>query len=83
MTKTISPVSVWHNGQTVSATKLYLKCIDDDLDSQASYYWEIRSVTDVILGTGNLTMSGTDYTNRTGNTYTWNWAASQLSLTLT
>lgn len=83
MTKAISSVSVWHIGQTVSATKLYLKCVYDDIDTEANYYWEIRSSSDVALERGNLMMSGSDYTNRTGNTYTWNWAAGQLSLTLT
>lgn len=83
MTKAISPVSAWQNGQTVSATKLYLKCIDDDLDSSAKYYYEIRTTADLNVGDGNLTMSGADYTSRTDNDYTWDWAAAELGLTLT
>lgn len=83
MTKAISSVSTWYNGQTVSATKLFLKCIDDDLDDSANYYYEIRTSADVPVAVGNIEMSGTDYTSRTGNTYTWNWAASLLGLTLT
>jgi hypothetical protein len=83
MTKTISAVSTWNDGAAVSATKLFLKCIDDDLDSQAVYYYELRTSADVMVAQGNLTMSGSDYTSRTGNTYTWNWAAAELGLTLT
>lgn len=82
MTKAISPVTAWSSGQTVSATKLYLKCIDDDLDSTAKYYYEIRTSSDLPVSDGNLTMSGTDYTSRTDNDYTWEWAADQLGLTL-
>lgn len=83
MTRAISPVSTWYNGQTVSATKLFLKCIDDDLDTEAVYYFEIRTALDLNVGQGNLTMSGTDYTSRTDNDYTWEWAADELGLTLT
>ena len=82
MTKAISSVSTWHNGQTVSATKLYLKCIDDDLDDSARYYYEIMTSADVPVGVGNIEMNGTDYTSRTGNEYTWSWAAGILGLTL-
>ena len=83
MTRAISPVSAWNNGQTVSATKLYLKCINDDLDTEAVYYYEIQTSLGLPVGDGNLTMSGSDYTSRTDNDYTWDWAADELGLTLT
>jgi hypothetical protein len=83
MTKTISAVSTWKDGAAVTATKLFLKCIDDDLDSESVYYYELGTSADVKVADGNLTMSGSDYTSRTGNTYTWNWAAGELGLTLT
>ena len=83
MTKTISAVSTWKDGAAVTATKLFLKCIDDDLDVQSVYYYELRTSGDVKVADGNLTMSGSDYTSRTGNTYTWSWAAGELGLTLT
>ena len=82
MTKAISSVSTWHNGQTVSATKLFLKCIDDDLEDSARFYFEIMTSADEPVGAGNLEMDGSDYASRTGNTYTWNWAADKLGLTL-
>jgi len=83
MTKTISAVSTWKDGAAATATKLFLKCIDDDLDSESVYYYELRTSGDLKVADGNLTMSGSDYTSRTGNTYTWNWAAGELGLTLT
>ena len=83
MTKTISAVSTWNNGAAVSATKLYLKGINDDLDTEAVYYYEIQTSSGLPVGNGNLTMSGADYTARTDNDYTWGWAAAELALTLT
>jgi hypothetical protein len=83
MTRAISAVSTWKNGAAVSATKLFLKCINDDLDSSAKYYYEIQTSVGLPVADGNLTMTGSDYTSRTGNTYTWDWAADELGLTLT
>ena len=83
MTKTISAVSTWKDGAAATATKLFLKCINDDLDTESVYYYELRTSGDLKVADGNLTMSGSDYTSRTGNTYTWNWAAGELGLTLT
>ena len=83
MTKTISAVSTWNNGASVSATKLFLKCIDDNLDTEAVYYYELQTSSGLEVAKGTLYMSGSDYTSRTGNTYTWNWAAAELGLTLT
>lgn len=82
MTKNISAISTWSNGATVSATKFFLKCIDDDLDSSAIYYYELRTAAGVVVAAGNLTMTGTDYENKTGNSYIWSWAASILGLTI-
>jgi len=83
MTKIISAVSTWKDGAAATATKLFLKCIDDDLDTESVYYYELRTSADVKVADGNLIMSGSDYTSRTGNTYTWSWAADELGLTLT
>jgi hypothetical protein len=83
MTKAISAVSTWNNGAAVSATKFFLKCIDDNLNTEAVYYYEIRTAADVPVSDGNLTMTGSDYTSRTDNDYTWEWAADELGLTLT
>lgn len=83
MTRAISAVSTWNNGAAVSATKFFLKCIDDNLDTSAVYYYEIRTAADVPVADGNLTMTGSDYTSRTDNDYTWEWAADELGLTLT
>jgi hypothetical protein len=82
MTKNITPVAIWHNGQTVSAVAIRFYCIQDDLETQAIYYYELRSTTD-ILTAGNLTLTGTSYDDRDSNQYVIDWVASQLTLTYT
>lgn len=86
MINNISPVSIWKDGTTQSATKLLLRVIADDLYSQATFYYELRTDTDDIVTAGNLTLGGADYTtwntsaNATPAAFTW--AADQLNLTL-
>ena len=86
MINDISPVNIWKDGITQSATKLLLRVIADDLYSQAVFYYELRTTGDDIVTNGNLTLTGAAYT-------TWNtganatpeafiWAADQLNLTL-
>ena len=82
MTKNITPVAIWHNGQTVNAVALRFYCIQDDLETQAIYYYELRSTTDVLTA-GNLTLTGTPYDDRDSNQYVIDWVATQLTLTYT
>jgi hypothetical protein len=72
--KTISPVNIWLNGQSVTVTQLQLTCIFDDLTETAKFYYNLGGIA------GNLTMSGGSYTE--GNTDRWDWAAAQLNLTI-
>jgi hypothetical protein len=72
--KTISPVNIWLNGQSVTVTQLQLTCTFDDLTGIANFYYNLGGIE------GNLTMSGGSYTE--GNTSRWNWAASQLNITI-
>lgn len=86
MVNYILPVDIWKDGQTRSATKLLLRVIADDLYSQATFYYEMRTSDDDIITAGNLVLSGTDYTtwntsaNATPAAFTW--ATTQLNLTL-
>jgi hypothetical protein len=83
--KTITPVSAWHNGSIVSANKFLLYCIMNDLDSTLNLYYELRTDT-VMVASGNLTLNGTDYPSMNSSTdsaeYCWNWAATELGLTI-
>lgn len=86
MINDISPVNIWKDGVTQSATKLLLRVIADDLYSQAVFYYELRTAGDDVVTNGNLNLMGTDYTtwntsaNVTPGAFTW--AADQLNLTL-
>jgi hypothetical protein len=72
--KTISPVNIWLNGQSVTVTQLQLTCTFDDLAGTANFYYNLGGIA------GNLTMSGGSYV--VGNNDRWNWAAAQLNLTI-
>jgi hypothetical protein len=83
--KTITPVSVWHNGTSVSADTFELYCINNDLDDSAQFYFSLQANGEVLTN-GNLTMDGADYTSMNSSsdskTYCWDWAATRLSLTI-
>jgi len=80
--KTITPVSIWYNGSVVNATQLKLYSIYNDLETEADFYYELLMDDDVPVQRGNLKMTGTTYASYNGNTYAWNWAATQLGLTI-
>jgi hypothetical protein len=86
MINSISPVDTWKDGISQSATKLLLRVIADDLYSQAMFYYALLNADNEMITSGNLAMTGTDYTtwntsaNATPGAFTW--AADQLNLTL-
>lgn len=86
MINNISPVNIWKDGSTQSATKLLLRVVADDLYSQAIFYYEMLTADDAVISNGNLALSGSEYTtwntsaNATPAAFTW--AADQLNLTL-
>lgn len=84
--KPIQPVSVWYNGQLVTATMLMLYIIHDNLETSAQFYWQLQTAENTGVAQGNLTMDGQDYidwdTASDFNQYAWEWAAAKLNLTL-
>ena len=82
--KTIQPVSIWYNGATDSATLFSLICINDNLKDSATFYYTLLDSSLIQLAQGNLTMNLPDYaTDWQTNDAAYNWAATQLSLTIT
>ncbi len=91
--KTISPVTVWFNGQEVQATVLGASCMNDNLLNMATFnyqlYQEVESPLPPTPGgivnvvNSSLTMTGEAYTNWDTNDYAYNWIAEQLNLTIT
>ena len=84
--KQIQPVSIWYNGQMIQATLFNLKSITDNLSTQCIFYYQLISANNQQLADGNLTMTGFDYeaysTSPDSNAYAYQWAATQLNLTL-
>jgi hypothetical protein len=92
--KTIQPVSIWVNGSVQAATKLNMNIIFDNLEDNATFYYELLSSSvdaegnEVLaqLAQGNLHIAGADYQNWDAssdiNDAAYQWGAQQLSLTI-
>jgi hypothetical protein len=95
--KQITPFAVWFNGANVDAEYFAMKSIDDNLEDQAQFYWQLFAKTqdqegnDIVgqaLSQGNLTMSGEQYVewgNQGGsdiNNWAYSWAANILNITI-
>jgi len=88
--KQIQPVQIWYKGQLINATIFNLYSINDNLIDTAVFYYALYSGSldelGILLSSGNITMSGTDYTtyesSPTSNDFAYSWGASQLNLIL-
>jgi hypothetical protein len=84
--KQIQPVSIWYNGQILQATIFNMYSINDNLSTEANFYYQLLSTTNQQLAEGNLKMTGFDYeaysTSPDSNAYAYQWGAIQLNLTL-
>jgi hypothetical protein len=84
--KQIQPVSIWYNGSNIPATLFLLVCNSDNLSSTANFYFALYSSSEIKLSEGNLLMTGFDYeaysSSPDSNAYAYQWATTQLNLTL-
>jgi hypothetical protein len=86
--KTISPVAIWDNGQTVEAKILNAYAVNVTLGTSATFYYLLLSETaEGYVGSqvaqGNLNMTGEAYQQWEIDAYAWDWVAAQLNLTIT
>ena len=86
--KTIEPVSIWDNGQTVEAKILNAYAVNVTLGTSATFYYQLLSETaegyvSSQVAQGNLNMTGEAYTQWEVDSYAWDWIAAQLNLTIT
>ena len=86
--KTIEPVSIWDNGVVQEAKILNAYCINDNLSTSGTFYYQLFAETvDLSVGPqlaqGNLTMTGDAYQAWQTNDYAYDWVAEQLNLTIT
>lgn len=80
--KIIQPIQIWQNGTIKTAELLNSYVVNDNLKSEALFYYSLLDSAAELLSQGNLTMTGTDYENFTNNDYAYNWVATQLNLTI-
>jgi hypothetical protein len=84
--KQIQPVPMWINGKIVNADFITLYSVNDNLQTSATFYYQLSSADNQNLASGNLTMSGEDYiawgNAQDINLAAFQWAASQLNITL-
>ena len=86
--KTISPVAIWDNGQTVEATILNSYAVNVTLGTSATFYYQLLSQSaegyvSQQVAQGNLSMTGEAYAQWEVDSYAWDWVAEQLNLTIT
>ncbi len=77
MAKQIQPVNIWINGEVKVAEQFSLRSINDDLETNATFYYDLKEA-DVVsqdvdgsdittpgasIANGNLYMNGQDYSD--------------------
>jgi hypothetical protein len=91
--KSISPVTIWKNGESQEANLLNAIIINDNLQSSCSFYYSLCAsgegteamplVIGQTLAEGNITMDGDNYLAWDGdNNYAFTYIAEKLNLTL-
>jgi hypothetical protein len=86
--KTISPVSIWDNGQILEAKVLNTYAVNVTLGTSASFYYTLQTLNEddtlgVQVAQGNLLMTGEAYTQWEVDSYAWDWVSASLNLTIT
>jgi hypothetical protein len=84
--KQIQPFQIWVNGGQQTANLFSLIIINDNLSNSAIFYWQLLDADASKLADGNLTMGEPQYdqwgTSSDVNQWAYEWAATQLNITL-
>jgi hypothetical protein len=88
----IQPVSIWANGQSKQASELDARIIYDDLATTATFYYELKEVSQddegnnvsgAALSVGNVSMDSQDYIDwDNSNEEAYVYIAGKLNLTI-
>ncbi len=86
--KTISPVSIWENGQILEAKILNTYAVNVTLGTSASFFYSLMQENEdgsqgAQVAQGNLLMTGEVYAQWEVDSYAWDWVAASLNLTIT
>jgi hypothetical protein len=85
--KEIKSVPIWSKGKLINAQILYAYLINDNLESRASFYYNLSSKNEDgsigdMLSQDTLKMIGKDYENYQDNQYAYDWIAKTLNVTI-
>lgn len=84
--KNIQPIQLWVNGQQVTATQFQLQITFDNLLDTAFFNWQLFDANETPIQRGSLTMGEPTYdqwgVQSDVNEWAYEWAATQLNLTL-
>jgi hypothetical protein len=85
--KNIEPLTIWKNGQSLTASVLDAIIINDNLSTSCTFYWMLKEDLDDEVGQtladGNTTITGEEYEGWDGsNDYAFNYIASQINVTI-
>jgi hypothetical protein len=84
--KQIQPIQIWVNGQQQTATLFSMYIVNDNLLNSATFNYQLLDADANSLISGNLTMGEPDYdvwgSSADINLAAYQWAASQLNITL-
>jgi hypothetical protein len=88
----IQPIQIWKNGEVKTASILDAQIINDNLESNCTFYWMLKEADSVVdeqtisgqtLADGNVSLSGEDYDNWDGsNDYAFSYIATQINVVL-
>jgi hypothetical protein len=88
----IQPLQIWKNGEVKTASILDAQIINDNLESNCTFYWMLKEADSVVdeqtisgqtLADGNVNLSGEDYDNWDGsNDYAFSYIATQINVVL-
>lgn len=77
----ITPINIWKDGQQMTATQFVMKSILDDLETKATFYYELKTNDDKMVSDGNLQLKEEEYSSWDGtNAWAYEWAITKLSL---
>ena len=81
----INPTYIWTNGLEKEAIILDAVSIQDNLETEAKFYYTLNDNNNFTLIAGNISIVGNDYIQWLANDFStnWimNWIAAQLNLT--
>jgi hypothetical protein len=80
----IQPVQIWNNGNIINAEFFDLTCINDNMTSQAIFYYKLLSIDLEFLSSGNEIIQNEDYkdynSSTDSSTFAYNFIAAKLNL---